>query len=117
MCRHPDCGPAKNERMQQLQKLKGLAKALHGPARWEIVDIIGEGTATTKTIRTGLAERGYDLSQSGVYYHLSELTEAGIIEVAGYVEEGRGAPTKEWTLRNQTIEIDLVGTDDGETNE
>lgn len=94
--------------MQQLQKLKGLAKALHGPARWDIVDIIGTGTATTDTIRDELDERGYDLTQSGVYYHLSELGDAGVIEVAGYVEQGRGAPTKEWTLRRETIEIDLV---------
>lgn len=94
--------------MQQLQTLKGLAKALHGPARWEIVHIIGASSATTDTIKTELENRGFDLTQSGIYYHLSELSEAGIIEVAGYVEEGRGAPTKEWTLRKETIEINLV---------
>ena len=43
---------------------------------------------------------------------LSELSDAGIIEVSGYVEEGRGAPTKEWTLRRETIEIDLVQTEE-----
>ncbi len=110
MCKHPRNSPGNTKRMKQLQKLKGLAKALHGPARWDIVDIIGTDTATTDVIREKLDERGYDLTQSGVYYHLSELSDAGIIEVAGYVEEGRGAPTKEWTLRRETIEIDLVHT-------
>lgn len=112
MCNHHRRPPAKGERMKQLQKLRGLAKALHGPTRWDIVDIIGAGTATTDAIREGLDDRGYDLSQSGVYYHLSELSDAGIIEVSGYIEEGRGAPTKEWTLRRETIEIDLVQTEE-----
>ena len=112
MCTDPPTTSDRSKRMQQLQKLKGLAKALHGPARWDIVDIIGSSTATTNTIREELDERGYDLSQSGVYYHLSELSDAGIIEVAGYVEAGRGAPTKEWTLRRETIEIDLVGREE-----
>lgn len=97
--------------MTELQRLKGFAKALHGPARWDIIDIIGAGTATTDTIREEMDERGYDFGRSGLYYHLSELSDAGLIEVAGYVEEGRGAPTKEWTLRQQTIEIDLVNED------
>jgi DNA-binding transcriptional ArsR family regulator len=114
MCDHPQDHPATTKRMRGLQKLKGLAKALHGPARWEIVGIIGTGTATTDTIRDELDERGYDLTKSGVYYHLSELSDAGVIEVAGYVEEGRGAPTKEWTLRRETIEIDLVNPEEGD---
>lgn len=112
MCKHSHKSPGNTERMHHLQTLKGLAKALHGPARWDIVDIIGTDTATTDTIREELEERGYELTQSGVYYHLSELSDAGIIEVAGYVEEGRGAPTKEWTLRKETIEIDLVHTEE-----
>lgn len=95
--------------MNELQRLKGFAKALHGPARWDIIDIIGAGTATTDSIHEAMAERGYDFGRSGLYYHLSELSDAGLIEVAGYVEDGRGAPTKEWTLRKTTIEIDLLG--------
>lgn len=111
MCKRPSDAPASSERMQQLQSLQGIAKALHCPKRWDIVDAIGEGTATTDEIRTQLESVGYDLSRSGLYYHLSELRDAGIIEVAGYVEEGRGAPTKEWTLRKRRIEIDLVDPD------
>lgn len=111
MCQHSQNPPTDSGRIRQLQKLKGLAKALHGPARWDIVDIIGSDTATTDKIRDGLDNRGYDLSQSGVYYHLSELNDAGVIEVSGYVEEGQGAPTKEWALRRETIEINLVQTE------
>lgn len=98
--------------MSELQRLRGFAKALHGPARWDIIDIIGAGTATTDTIREGMEERGYDFGRSGLYYHLSELSDAGLIEVSGYVEGGRGAPTKEWTLRRETIEIDLVSPEE-----
>lgn len=108
MCKQPHDAPNDPDRMKQLQTLKGLAKALHCPARWDIVDIIGSGTATTDTIREEMDSRGYDFSRSGLYYHLSELSEAGIIEVANYLEEGQGAPTKEWTLRRETFEIDLV---------
>ena len=49
------------------------------------------------------------MGKSGLYYHLSELKSAGIIEVAGYVEEGGGAPEKVWKLRMKRIVIDLVG--------
>ncbi|MFW5905811.1 MAG: helix-turn-helix domain-containing protein [archaeon] len=108
MCKRPEDTPADPERMQELQRLKGLARALHCPTRWDIIDIIGSGTATTDTIRKKMSDKGYDFTRSGLYYHLSELSDAGIIEVASYVEGGQGAPTKEWTLRKQTIEIDLV---------
>lgn len=108
MCNRTRDRSKKRGRQKQLKRLKGLAKALHCPARWDIVDIIGSGTATTDIIRQGMADRGYDFTRSGLYYHLSELDDAGVIEVAEYVEKGRGAPTKEWTLRRETIEIDLV---------
>lgn len=109
MCKRPAEAPSDPERMQELQRLKGLTKALHCPTRWDIIDIIGPETATTDTIREEMNDRGYDFTRSGLYYHLSELSEAGIIEVEDYVEGGRGAPTKEWTLRKTTVEIDLLG--------
>lgn len=112
MCNRPRDAPDDPDRMKRLRSLKGLAKALHCPARWDIVDIIGSGTATTQTIRDEMDAKGYDFSRSGLYYHLSELSEAGVIEVADYVEAGRGAPTKEWTLRTERIEIDLVDAED-----
>lgn len=93
---------------KRIQKLQGLAKALHCPTRWDIIDIIGTGTAKTKEIRKGLKERGYDITKSGLYYHLSELRDAGIIEVDEFLEEGQGAPEKVWKLVKKKIEISLV---------
>ena len=97
---------------KRIQKLRGLAKALHCPPRWEIIDIIGKQEVKTKKIRQNMENRGYDLSKPGLYYHLSELKDAGIIEVSGYVEEGRGAPEKEWKLTRHKIKIDLVNSED-----
>lgn len=97
---------------RRIQKLQGQAKALHCPTRWDIIDIIGSGSAKTGEIRNGLEERGYELTQSGLYYHLSELRDAGLIEVSEYLEEGRGAPEKVWKLTREKIEIDLVGSED-----
>ncbi|KXB04560.1 hypothetical protein AKJ48_02210 [candidate division MSBL1 archaeon SCGC-AAA261O19] len=57
-----------------------------------------------------MKNRGYELSNPGLYYHLSELKDAGVIEVSSYVEEGRGAPEKKWKLAREKIEIDLVGS-------
>lgn len=111
MCKRPQEAPDASARMREFRKLKGYAKALHCPARWDIVDIIGDDTVTTDAIRTELETMGYEFSQSGLYYHLSELSDAGIIEVAGYVEEGRGAPTKRWALQRERIGIDLVDPD------
>lgn len=104
----PDPEKPKGELGKRIQKLQGLSKALHCPTRWEIIDIIGKGTAMTGEIRESLEDRGYDLAQSGLYYHLSELRDAGLIEVAEYVEEGKGAPEKSWKLTREKIEIDLV---------
>ncbi|KXB05363.1 hypothetical protein AKJ50_01135 [candidate division MSBL1 archaeon SCGC-AAA382A13] len=95
-----------------MQKLKGLTKALHCPTRWDIINIIGKGEAKTKEIRQEMKDKGYDLSKPGLYYHLSELKDAGIIKVSDYVEEGRGAPEKKWKLAREKIEINLV--DSGE---
>ena len=44
----------------------------------------------------------------GLYYHLSALREAGIIEVAGYREGTGGIPEKVWRLRTRRIVIDLL---------
>lgn len=97
---------------KRIQKLQGLAKALHCPTRWDIIDIIGSTKAKTGEIRKGLEERGYELTQSGLYYHLSELKDAGLIEVSDYLEEGRGAPEKVWKLTRKKIEINLVSSED-----
>jgi DNA-binding transcriptional ArsR family regulator len=47
------------------------------------------------------------MGRPNLYYHLSELQDAGIIEVAGYREEGGGAPEKVWKLALDKIIIHL----------
>ncbi|MFO7792093.1 MAG: helix-turn-helix domain-containing protein [Candidatus Saliniplasma sp.] len=115
MCSDPNCSnqpptteKPKTELGKRIQELQGLAKALHCPTRWDIIDIIGTGTAKTKEIKKGLKERGYDITQSGLYYHLSELREASLIEVEEFLEEGQGAPEKVWKLSKKKIGIELV---------
>jgi DNA-binding transcriptional ArsR family regulator len=89
-------------------------RALHCPTRWLIIDFIGEGSRSTKEIYAHLSEGGDGLTQSGLYYHLSELKNAGIIDVAEYREESGGAPQKVWQLRTKKIVIDLL--DGGKKN-
>jgi len=83
-------------------------RALHCPTRWTIIRFIGEGKRGTKEIFGFLTANGERLTPSGLYYHLSELRAAGIIEVVGYREEGGGAPEKIWKLKTRTIVIDLL---------
>ena len=94
-----------NSRLSRLQNLMGV---LHCPTRWLIIDFIGEGTKSTKEIYEHLIENSEKLTPSGLYYHLSELKNGGIIEVAEYKEDGGGAPKKVWRLRQKKIVIDLL---------
>jgi len=88
--------------------LRKYIQALHCPTRWDIIRFIGKGKKSTKEIHGFLSGGKEGVTQSGVYYHLSELKAAGIIEVAEYKEEGGGAPEKVWKLRTSKIEIDLL---------
>ena len=88
--------------------LRKYIRALHCPTRWMIIRFIGEGKKGTKEIYDYLVENGENLTSSGLYYHLSELKNAGIIEVMEYKEEGGGAPEKIWKLKKKTIVIDLL---------
>jgi DNA-binding transcriptional ArsR family regulator len=83
-------------------------RALHCPTRWIIIRLIGNGTKSTKEIFEGLKKAGETLSKSGLYYHLSEMEEAGIIELAEYLEVGGGAPEKVWRLKTKEIKINLL---------
>ena len=83
-------------------------RALHCPTRWAIIRIIGEEEKGSGEILAGLKETGESLARSSLYYHLSELEEAGIIEMARYREVGRGAPEKVWRLKTREIKIDLL---------
>jgi DNA-binding transcriptional ArsR family regulator len=51
---------------------------------------------------------GESISRSGLYYHLSELEDSGIIELAEYREVGGGAPEKVWRLKTREIRINLL---------
>jgi len=87
-------------------------KALRVPARWKIVEFIGEDEKRTEEIYRFLLENGEEVSKSGLYYHLAELKGADIIEIAGYFEKGAGAPGKIWKLKTKKIEIDLLSPDE-----
>ncbi|MCW3142090.1 MAG: hypothetical protein N2V72_07995 [Methanophagales archaeon] len=95
------------------KRLRSLMRALHCPARWLIIDCIGEGAKSTKEIHECLRENDEETTAPCLYYHLSELKKAGVIEVAGYKDEGGGAPEKVWRLRSRRIVIDLVESRDG----
>lgn len=88
--------------------LMRYVRALHCPTRWHIIRFIGGGERSTGEIRDFLEEDRGGPTGSGLYFHLSELRKAGIVEVSGYREEGGGAPEKVWRLRTRRIEIDLL---------
>ena len=92
----------------QFDPLRKYFQALHCSIRWAIILFIGEGKKSTKEIHDYLIENGESLTPSGLYYHLSELKNVDIIEVADYKEEGGGAPEKVWRLKTKKITIDLL---------
>jgi len=94
--------------MKKFSKFQKCFRALHCPTRWTIIRLIGEETRSTNEIFEGLKEAGESLSRSGLYYHLSEMEEAGIIELAEYREVGGGAPEKVWKLKTKEIKINLL---------
>lgn len=94
--------------MKKFSKFQKCFRALHCPTRWTIIRSIGEETKSTNEIFEGLKETGESLSKSGLYYHLSEMEEAGIIELAEYREVGGGAPEKVWRLKTKEIKINLL---------
>ncbi len=93
------------ERMKSIRK---YIHALHCPTRWDIIDCIGAGQRSSKEIydELELAEAG--ISLAGLYYHLSALRKAGIIEVASYRGTQGGIPEKVWKLKTTKIVIDLL---------
>jgi DNA-binding transcriptional ArsR family regulator len=81
---------------------------LHCPTRWQIIRIIGEGEKGSGEILEELHKDGDGLARSSLYYHLSELEKASIIEMARYRGVGGGAPEKVWKLKTREIKIDLL---------
>lgn len=98
-------GPNLPERMNLIQK---YIHALHCPTRWEIIDTIGLGEKSTKEIYEDLKLGEAGMTFAGLYYHLSALKGAGIIELASYKEVKGGTPEKVWKLKTTKIVIDLL---------
>lgn len=94
--------------LSKARRFQKYFRALHCPTRWEIIRIIGEEEKGSGEILKGLKEAGESLARSSLYYHLSELEEAGIIEMARYREVGGGAPEKVWKLKTREIKVDLL---------
>jgi DNA-binding transcriptional ArsR family regulator len=94
--------------MGNLKALMMLLKPLLAEPRRSIIKILSEGVKGTNELYQALLERGLSMPRSTLYYHLSALEDAGIIEMAGYREEGGGAPEKLWRLKVRRIGIDLV---------
>ena len=90
--------------------IRKYGKALRFRTRWTIIEYIGNGKKSTTEIYNHLIKKGEELTKPGFYYHLSELKNADIIEVAEYMEEGGGAPEKIWRLKTKQIIIDLLKT-------
>jgi len=103
------CGDKRNACCQQNNsKFQRYFRALHCPTRWIIIRLIGDVTRSTNEIFEGLQKTGGGISKSGLYYHLSEMEKAGIIELAEYREVGGGAPEKVWKLKTKEIKINLL---------
>jgi len=101
MCQVPDLP----ERLKSIQK---YIHALHCPTRWEIIDAIGSGEKSTKEIYEELKLGEAGMTFPGLYYHLSALKRAEIIELASYREVKGGTPEKVWKLKTTKIVIDLL---------
>lgn len=89
-------------------KFQRYFRVLHCPTRWVIIRIIGKEEKSSGEILKELKESGEELARSSLYYHLSKLEEAGIIELAEYREVGGGAPEKVWRLKTKEININLL---------
>ena len=96
-----------NKCNRQFALPKKYVQAFHRTIRWTIIRFIHKGKKTTKEICDHLIKNGERPTPSGLYYHLSELKNADIIEVAEYNEEDREAPEKIWRLKTKKI-IDLL---------
>jgi ArsR family transcriptional regulator, cadmium/lead-responsive transcriptional repressor len=93
------------ERMRSIRK---YIQALHCPTRWAIIDCIGTGQKSSREIYEELKFEEAGQTFAGLYYHLSALKRAGIIELASYREVKGGTPEKVWKLKTRRIVIDLL---------
>jgi len=96
------------KKKEQIHNMIMRIKFVYSEPRWSIIKIIGNDTKGTNEIYEKMKEEGLNMPRSTLYYHLSLLSDAGIIEMAGYREEGGGAPEKLWKLRVKKICAELI---------
>jgi len=97
---------------ESFRKFRKIVRALHCPTRWLIIECLKKREMSTKELLDCLLEKE-GITMAALYYHLSELKNAGIVEISGYIEEKGGAPQKVWKLRVKKVEIPLVDDDEG----
>ena len=93
------------------ERMRGIRKyiqALHCPTRWDIIDCIGTGQKSSKELYEELKLGEAGMTFAGLYYHLSALKGADIIEVASYRETKGAIPEKVWRLKITKIVINLL---------
>ena len=94
--------------LDRAKRFQRYFRALHCPTRWTIIRIIGGKEKSSGEILKELKEEGEGLARSSLYYHLSEMEKADIIELSRYREVGGGAPEKVWKLKTKEIRINLL---------
>jgi len=97
-----------------MKSIRKCIQALHCPTRWAIIDCIGKGRKSSKEIYEELKFEESGLALAALYYHLSALKGAGIIELDSYREVKGGTPEKVWKLKTRRIVIDLLEKDEVE---
>lgn len=99
-----------NESFRSVKEAMMLVKSLLVEPRKNIIEILSKGVRSTNEIYEKLKNSGIDLPKTTLYYHLSNLEDMGIIEMAGYREPkgGGSIPEKTWKLKVRRIGIDIV---------
>ncbi len=92
----------------KIREMMMRIKFVYSEPRWSIIKIIGEEIKGTNEIYEELQKKGFEMPRSTLYYHLSALQDAGITDMAGYREEGGGAPEKLWKLKVKKICVELI---------
>ena len=93
---------------KRMKSIRKYIQALHCPTRWAIIDCIGTCEKSSKEVYEELKLGEAGMTLAGLYYHLSALKGAGIIELASYREVKGGTPEKVWKLKTRRIVIDLL---------
>ncbi|KUH34559.1 DNA-binding protein [Thermococcus celericrescens] len=94
-----------------MRAFTAMLKSLISEPRRSIIRVLADGVKGTNEIYIELQRSGFHMPRSTLYYHLSALQKAGIIEMVGYREQGGGAPEKLWKLKVRRIGVDLVTGD------